>query len=105
MTSVDTSKPSTQITKVVRFRTPDGLQFITYPAAQQHWSRERLVQYLRAHDWRNVEELADILRQDWHIYRRGLPVLDDEVPAGDIYERVYDTVAASSRYPGTEMSA
>lgn len=91
MTLADTSKPSTPITKVVRFRSPDGLHHITYQAAQQHWSREQLIAYLKAHDWRNVEELVDNLRQDWRISkRRKLPVLDDVQ-----FQRVIDAVDAA----------
>lgn len=92
MTSADTSKPSTPITKVTRFRTPDGLQFITYQAAQQHWSREQLIAYLKAHDWRSAEDLVDNLRQDWRISKRRnpLPVLDDTIYSDfpDIYSSV-----------------
>lgn len=69
------------------------MRFTTYQEAQKHWSREQLIAYLRAHDWRNVEELADRLRKDWRVSRRcKLPVLDDALPTGDIYERVYDHV-------------
>jgi hypothetical protein len=64
------------------------LRFNTYQEAQKHWSREQLIAYLKAHDWRNVEELADRLRKDWRVSKRGaVPVLDDAIPAGDIYER------------------
>lgn len=98
MTSADTSKPSTAITKVVRFRTPDGLRFTTYQEAQKHWSREQLIAYLKAHDWRNVEELADRLRKDWRVSKRGtVPVLDsvEYVESKDL-QRVYDHVFNSA---------
>lgn len=89
MTSAITQK--TQITQVTSFRTPDGLRFGTYPAAQQHWSREKLREWFYANvPWafrtvtphhRNVmiDELVDRLRQDWHVSKRNE---DQSIPIG-----------------------
>jgi hypothetical protein len=70
-----------------------------------------LVQYLRAHDWRNVEELADSLRQDWHISKRFIGSTDGPLPVLDdvfsdfltTYERTHNLVNPWFDYAPVEV--
>jgi hypothetical protein len=101
MTSVDTKKP---ITRVTRFRTPDGLRFGTYQAAQKHWSREKLRQWFYANaPWTaddapmgcsvRLDELVDRLRQEWHISKRTAPT--DVKPVAIERNPLVDAVVAA----------